>query len=224
MRALPLGLMILVFMGIPLRDATSHAHWANGVAMAVLDSQMSSPLVRYLEERKIGLMKELTPNDRVKLVEIHESVPQEAKETPTETESFLIENGPKLIAGGKYNLVLDKIKDIPDKAKNSTQMRTLECFANLMGWVINRDSVCKTKWWTLRTELIKLGDNEATPMLVFFLKDRDPYLRLYAAELLSHIGDKRALEDLREAGENDKNPQVRKNARWAYEQISGKKF
>jgi HEAT repeat protein len=76
----------------------------------------------------------------------------------------------------------------------------------------------------VRTDLIKLGDNGATPMLVIFLKDRDPYLRLYAAELLSHIGDKRALKDLREAGENDGNPKVRKNAKWAYEQISGEKF
>ena len=215
---------MLAFMGIPLAGATSHAHRANGVAMAVLDFQMSSPVVRYLEKGKIDLMKELTPNNRVKLVEISEPVPQVAKETPAETESFLIENGSKLIAGGKYNLVLDKIKDLPDKAKNTTEMRTLECFANLMGWVIQKNPVCKTRWWALRTELIKLGDNEATPMLVIFLKDKDPYLRLYAAELLSHIGDKRALNDLREAGENDGNPQVRKNAKWAYEQISGKKF
>jgi HEAT repeat protein len=41
---------------------------------------------------------------------------------------------------------------------------------------------------------------------------------------LSHIGDKRALKDLREIGENDENRQVRKNAKWAYEQISGQKF
>jgi HEAT repeats len=224
MRALPLGLMILAFMGIPLADATSHAHPANEIVIGVLDFQMSPPLAGGLEEKKTGLMEELTPNNRVKLVEISEPVPQEAKETPAETESFLIENGSKLIAGGKYNLVLDKIKDLPDKAKNTTEMRTLECFANLMGWVIQKNPVCKTRWWALRTELIKLGDNEATPMLVIFLKDKDPYLRLYAAELLSHIGDKRALNDLREAGENDGNPQVRKNAKWAYEQISGKKF
>jgi hypothetical protein len=32
------------------------------------------------------------------------------------------------------------------------------------------------------------------------------------------------LKDLREVGENDGNSQVRKNAKWAYEQISGKKF
>jgi hypothetical protein len=169
-------------------------------------------------------MKEMTRNDRVKLVEIRESVPREAKETPAETENFLIQNGSKLIAEGDYNRVLDLIKDLPEKARNNVQMRTLECFANLKGWVMNKDQVCKTNWWALRTELIKLGDNEATPMLVIFLRDKDPYLRLYAAELLSHIGDKRALKDLREVGESDGNSQVRKNAKWAYEQISGKKF
>jgi HEAT repeat protein len=120
---------------------------------------------------------------------------QEAKESSTASEDFLIQKGPAWIAKG-----------------------------DLKGWVRNKDQVCKTNWWTLRTELIKLGDNEATPILVIFLNDGDPYLRLYAAELLSHIGDKRALKDLREVGENDKNRKVRKRANWAYEQISGEKF
>ena len=62
------------------------------------------------------------------------------------------------------------------------------------------------------------------PLLVVFLKDEDPYLRLYAAELLGHIGDKRALKDLRAAGENDQNHKVRRYAKKAYEQISGEKF
>ena len=49
-------------------------------------------------------------------------------------------------------------------------------------------------------------------------------MRIYAAELLVHIGDERALEDLRTAGENDENYKVRKYAKQAYEQISGEKF
>jgi HEAT repeat protein len=65
---------------------------------------------------------------------------------------------------------------------------------------------------------------KATPMLVIFLKDEDPWLRIYAAELLGHIGDKRALKDLRAAGENDENRKARKYAKRAYEQISGEKF
>ena len=224
MRALPIGLMVLGFIGIPLVGDTSPAHLANEVVIEVLDFQMAPTSVRCVEEKRVGLMKEMTRNDRIKLVEIRESVPREAKETPAETENFLIQNGSKLIAEGDYNRVLDLIKNLPEKARNNIQMRTLECFANLKGWVMNKDQVCKTNWSALRTELIKLGDNEATPMLVIFLRDKDPYLRLYAAELLSHIGDKRALKDLREVGENDGNSQVRKNAKWAYEQISGKKF
>jgi hypothetical protein len=224
MRSLPIGLMVLGFMGIPLMGFTSSAHPANEVVIEVLDFQMSPPSVRCVEEKKTGLMKELKRNDRVNLVEIREFVPGETKEAPAETENFLIENGSKLIAGGDYNRVLDLIKDLPEKTRNNIQMRTLECFANLKGWVTDKNQVCKTNWGALRTELIKLGNNEATPTLMIFLKDKDPYLRLYAAELLSHIGDKRALNDLREVGENDKNHQVRKNAKWPYEQISGKKF
>ena len=68
------------------------------------------------------------------------------------------------------------------------------------------------------------GNNEATPMLVIFLKDKEPYVRIYAAELLGHIGGKRALKHLRAVGENDENRKVRKYAKTAYEQISGGKF
>ena len=224
MRVLPIGLMVLGLIGIALVGVTSPVHPVNKVVAEVLDLQTSPTSVRCDEENKTTLMKELKRNKGVKLVDIVKSVPMEAKESPEETENFLIQNGSKLIGGGDYNRVLDLIKDLPEKVRNNVQMRTLECFANLKGWVTNKDQVCKTNWWALRTELIKMGDNEATPMLVAFLKDKDSYLRLYAAELLSHIGDKRALKDLREVGENDENSQVRKNAKWAYEQISGKKF
>jgi hypothetical protein len=154
----------------------------------------------------------------------NEEVSQEAKESSTASEDILIQKGRVLIAEGDYNRVLDLIEDLPEKARNNIHIRILEWFAYLKGWVSNKDQVCKKNWWTLRTELIKLGDTEATPMLVIFLKDEDPYLRLYAAELLSHIGDKRALKDLRKVGENDENRKVRKRAKWAYEQISGERF
>ena len=145
-------------------------------------------------------------------------------EAKTSPEEFIIQEGPKLISEGKYKQVMDSIEDLPAIEAGKIQIKTLEFFANLKGWVSNKDQVCKKNWWALRTELIKLGDNEATPMLVIFLKDEDPWMRLYAAELLSHIGDKRALNDLRKAGENDENHKVRKFAIWAYEQISGERF
>jgi hypothetical protein len=149
------------------------------------------------------------------------TVSREVKESPEETEGFLIQKGPKLIAEGEYIRVLTLIEDLPGRRRH---VQTLECFANLKGWVCDRDTGCKLGWWNLRQRLINSGDNEATPMLLIFLKDEDPYLRLYAAELLGHIGDKRALDALREAGENDESHRVRKYAKKAYEQIWGEKF
>ena len=145
-------------------------------------------------------------------------------QTATPRKELVIQEGPKLISEGKYDQVLNLIKDLPAKEGGDTQIKTLEYFAYLKGWVSKTCPDCKAKSWALRTELIKLGDKETTPMMVIFLKDKDPYLRLYAAELLSHVGDKRALKDLREAGENDENQKVRKSAKWAYEQISGERF
>ena len=150
-------------------------------------------------------------------------LPKEVVERPKEIED-LIQNGPKLIAGGGYNRVLELIDDLPGRRRRHIQIQILECFANLKGWVWNRDESCKLNWRNLRQRLINSGDNEATPMLVIFLRDEDPWMRLYAAELLGHIGDKRALEDLRAVGEGDENRKVRKYSKRAYEKISGEKF
>ncbi len=224
MRALKIALLVLVFMEIPLVVVNSPAHPLSKIVIEMENLHVDYALVvALIRQEKAGLARELILDDRT-LAQRHEPIPGEGNGTPAETEKFLIENGPKLIAGGDYKQVLDLVKDLPGEVRNKVEIRTLEYVANLKGWVLKRDEVCKTNWWTLRTELIKLGDSEATQTLVIFLRDRDPYLRLYSAELLSHIGDKRALNDLREVGEKDENSQVRKNARWAYEQISGKKF
>jgi hypothetical protein len=194
MRALLIGLMVLGMIGNASVGVTSTGLPINKCAIGV-----------FWESKEVVVQRE-------------------TKEGAENTEDFLIQNGSKLIAEGDYNRVLNLIKNLPQKARSNIQIRTLEGFANLKGWVANKDQVCKTNWMALRTQLIKLGDNEATPMLVIFLRHKDPHLRVYAAELLSHIGDERALKDLREIGENDENRQVRKNAKWAYEQISGQKF
>jgi hypothetical protein len=182
-----------------------------------------------LEKKEVAVLREVKEGPK----EIEEKkevlgkkelmVPREVKESTEETQGFLIQNGPNLIAQGEYNRVLDLLRDVPERGRHA-QIKTLACFANLKGWVSQREQVCKLNWWNLRQNLMHSRDKEATPMLVVFLKDKDPYLRLYAAELLGHIGDKRALKDLREAGENDENHKVRKYAKWAYEQISGEKF
>ncbi len=176
---------------------------------------VSQDLNRVLKEKK----KAVEPTEVI--------VPPEIKEEavpPEITEDLLIEKGPQLISEGNYNRVLDLIKDLPAERRGHIQIQTLECFANLKGWVSEGDSNYKSNWWALRQKLIKSGDNEATPMLMLFLKDSDHWLRKYAAELLGYIGDERALKDLREVGEHDEKFGVRKYARWAYEQIFGERF
>ena len=132
----------------------------------------------------------------------------------------LIQKGPALIAEGNYKQVFDLIKGLPEQERNNIQIRTIECFANLKGWVSAKYPVYKTGWQELRMKLIYVGDNEATPTLVALLKDKDPYVREYAAELLGHIGDEKALDALNEAGKGDENSGVRRYAQWAYKQIS----
>jgi hypothetical protein len=133
----------------------------------------------------------------------------------------LIQQGPALVAQGDYKGVLDMIAALPAEERNNIQIRTLECFANLKGWVSDNDPVRKMDWWGLRIKLLYVGDTDATPVSVSFLKDPNPYIRKYAAELLGYIGDERALDELSAVKENDDNSGVRKYAKWAYKQISG---
>lgn len=145
-------------------------------------------------------------------------------ETTTALKAFLVLEGPTLILEGKYDKVLDLIADLPAQEREDVQIKTLECFANLKCWVSERKRICKTNCFTLRHNLILLGDSDATPLLLVFLKDNNGWMRKYAADLLGRIGDKRALKDLRDVAENDENHRVRSYAKWAYEQISGEKF
>ncbi len=170
-------------------------------------------------KKKVSPKKEVTVTPELK------GLPKQGvKESPIGIEDSLVQKGPTLIGKGEYSRVLELIEDLPGERRRHVQVQTLECFANLKGWVSDRDRICKSRWWNLREKLINSGDNEATPVLVIFLRDENPWLRVYAAELLGHIGDKRALKDLREAGENDENRKVRAYAKKAYERISGEKF
>jgi hypothetical protein len=149
------------------------------------------------------------------------AVGEEPPEIQGASVDVLLQQGPALVAAGNYKRVLNMIEALPEAERNNIQVRTLECFANLKGWVSAKDPVCKTDWWGLRLKLMYVGDSEATPLLVMFLKDEDPYMRKYAAELLGYVGDERALDVLSAAKEKDDNSGVRKYAQWAYQQISG---
>ncbi len=170
-------------------------------------------------KKKVSAKKEVTITPKVK-----ELPKQEVKESPVGIEDSLIQEWQTLISKGEYSRVLELIENLPGIKRGHVQVQTLECFANLKGWMSDKDRTCKSRWWNLRQKLINSGDNEATPVLAIFLKDEDPWLRVYAAELLTYIGDKRALEDLREAAENDENRKVRGYAKKAYERISGERL
>jgi hypothetical protein len=73
MRALPIGLMVLGFMGIALVGITSPAPPVNKVVIGVLDFETSGPVSRHLGRMKKAMMKELKQNRRVRLVNIRES-------------------------------------------------------------------------------------------------------------------------------------------------------
>lgn len=204
--------------------------WFRGISKKLLVSKDLNRVLKAKKE-KVLAKKEVAVRQEVKespekkaLAKKEVTDPWEFKGTPEEIEGFLTQNGPRLIVEGEHDPVLELIQDLPRKRRRHVQVQTLGCFANLKGWVCDRDKSCKLGWWKLRNKLMNSGDNEATPMLVIFLKDEEPYVRIYAAELLGHIGDKRALKHLRAVGENDENRKVRKNAKRAYKQISGEKF
>ena len=140
------------------------------------------------------------------------------------TVDLLIENGPVLLAEGRYMEVLNSIKILPAKDRVKVEIRTLECFANLKCWVVHKDPNCKLTWWDQRQKLINWGNNEATPVLINLLQSPDHWLRKYAAELLAYIGDERALDVLREVALNDEKFAVRRYAKKAYKEISGEKL
>jgi len=192
----------------PVLDALSHAKTLKSVR----------PTVSGLKESAVP------PKLEEKAPEVKEvAVPPKVKRGSVEIE-HLIQNGAKLIDQGKYDQVLKLVEDLPAESRKQIQIQTLVCFANLKGYLSEADQVKKLNWWALRKKLVDWGDREATPLLVAFLKAEDAYLRKYAAELLCHIGDERALEALREVGEHDESHRVRRYAKRAYEQISGEKF
>jgi hypothetical protein len=144
---------------------------------------------------------------------------QDLQEDPSQKVQHLVEKGPAIISEGRPEEVLELVKKLPYKKRLDADIQVLECFAHLKRWVLYKDFKSKEEWWGIRLNLIHKKTKEATPMLIAFLKDREPWLRLYAAELLGFIGDERALDALENTGRGDGNHKVRKYANWAYGQI-----
>jgi flagellar biosynthesis/type III secretory pathway chaperone len=219
-----------------VKEVSIEGHWREpvelglrGVSKKLLVSKDLNRVLKAkkkaLEEKEEAVTREVKESPKEKVLGKKEvTVTREVKRSPEEIEGFLIQDGPRLIAEDQYNRVLELIEDLPSKNRKHVQIKTLACFANLKGYLSEADKLKKLHWWTLWKKLIDSGDNEATPMLTVILRDNDPGVRRCAAELLGHIGDNRALNTLREVGENDEHFRVRRYAKWAYEQISGEKF
>ncbi len=147
---------------------------------------------------------------------------QELQEDTQQIMDFIFEKGPTMIFENKPEEVLEIIKGLPYKKRLDANIQVLEGFSHLKRWVLYKDLKSKEEWYGIRTNLIHTKVKEATPMLIVLLKDKEPWLRLYAAELLGFIGDDRALKELEKVGREDKNHRVRTYSNWAYKQILGR--
>lgn len=128
-----------------------------------------------------------------------------------------------MISENRPEKVLEIIKGLPYKKRLDTNVQVLEGFSHLKIWVLYKDPKSKDEWYGIHTNLIYTKKKDATPILVTFLKDREPWLRLHAAELLGFIGDNKALKELEKVGKEDENHRVRRYSNWTYKQISGRK-
>jgi hypothetical protein len=137
--------------------------------------------------------------------------------------SYLVERGPIMISEDRPEKVLEIIKGFPYKRRLDGNIQVLEGFSYLKKWILYKDPKSKEQWYGIRTNLIYTMTKDVTLILVTFLNDGEPWLRLHAAELLGFIGDEKALKELEKVGKEDENHRVRRYANWAYKQISGRK-
>jgi len=148
---------------------------------------------------------------------------QDFREDHQQVIGYLVEKGPLMIYENRPEKVLQIIKKLPYKMRLDTNIQILEGFSYLKLWTLYKDAKHKDEWYGTRTNIIYTKRKDATLMLVTFLKDGEPWLRLYAAELLGLIGDSRALKELERVEKNDENHRVRRYASWAYKQIIERK-
>jgi len=146
------------------------------------------------------------------------------KQEPIDQFSYLIENGAKMIRENEYEKVLNMIGELSSEKKADFKVGVIENFAYLKSYLATKNKEHGKKWKVDYKSMVYSGDKTATPVLIEFLQDVDPYVRLCAAKALAYIGDERALEELKRVAGQDTNSKVRSGAKWAYEHISGGKF
>jgi hypothetical protein len=138
-------------------------------------------------------------------------------EIPTEE---VLGKGPKLINEGRYRTVIEMIKVLPKEERNTISIQVLESFANLKGWIMDREVSRKQRWWELHQQLTKSSpDSKATLVLLEILRDSDSRVRYYAVEVLRSVGDNGTIPVLQELSERDDHHSVRSMAKKAIEKI-----
>ncbi len=140
-------------------------------------------------------------------------------EAEISTEEVLAK-GPKLINDGRYRTVIEIIKALPEEERSSISIQVLETFANLKGWIMDREVSRKKRWWELHQQQIRASpDHKATLILLNILKDSDARVRYYAVEVLRAVGDDRAIPGIEQLIEKDDHHSVRSMAKKALDEI-----
>ena len=152
-------------------------------------------------------------------------IAQEVKDNEvSEKFSYLIENGGKMIRENDFEKVFGIIRELPPEKKADFKIRVIENFAYLKGYLVIQKDEYGKKWQVDYKPLVYTGDKSATPILIDLLKDKDPYMRAFAARALGYLGDHSALEELERVATKDENSKVKSRAKEAYYKISGKKI
>ncbi len=136
-------------------------------------------------------------------------LPQKKESTSFST---LVDQGPTLIKENKYLKLLEDIHQLSGNERQNINIRILESFIYLKKWVLLKDKNSKALWNNLYNTIEHSGDRSATPILLKIAKDPEEWTRLYAVNLLGSIGDRRALNDLRDIASKDPNRRIRRNA------------
>jgi HEAT repeat protein len=132
----------------------------------------------------------------------------------------VLEKGPNLINEGRYRTVIEMIKALREAERSAISIQVLESFANLKGWIMDREVSRKQRWWELHQQQITASpDNQATLVLFSILKDSDSRVRYYAVEVLRSVGDDKAIPVLEELSERDGHHSVRSMAKKALNEI-----
>lgn len=151
-----------------------------------------------------------------------EAEPKKPEKQKLTSLSSLLKQGPHLLQENKYIKLLEDIYNLSEEERQNINIRVLESFGLLKKWVLLKDKHAKVLWSQLYNTIENSGDRSATPLLIEITKDPEEWTRLYAVSLLGSIGDRRALDDLRQIAASDPNRKIRRGANKAISLIQSR--